>query len=224
MTSTGSNHAKPSATKSPRNAGCLALAAIAGLYLGTATADQPDGNYPLTSHALEFYVSEYAFQALYLRPMDLGEVRTTHANLGIFLNEERDLVGSLDALLELEIGNRSRWTAQVGPRAYAALMNTEETDVFSVALGGRLQYQLTRQGAAVSIGGFYAPSILTFGEADNVYDVHVRVEVPLRDTMQIFLGYRHFQWNMTTGPVDDPLSPQNRKLDDGIHLGVRAAF
>jgi hypothetical protein len=176
-------------------------------------------------HGLELYVSEDALQGLYMRPMDLGDIGDTQANLGFFLNEERDFVGMVDLLATLQLPQQSRWSVQVGPRFYGALMNVEDTDIFAIGLGGHIFYAISADRlTGVSLGGFYGPSILTFGEADNVRDMYARLETRLSDRLQVFVGYRIFEWDMTIGPTTDPLAANSRKLDDGVQLGFRTSF
>jgi hypothetical protein len=203
---------------------CAATVALACLHMsGAAAQEARDVRAP--DHGLEFYVSEDALQALYQRPMDLGDLGETQVNLGFFLNEERDLIGMVDLLATIQVPPQSRWAVNLGPRMYGALMNVEDTDVFAVGLGGQVRYALTPDHSTnVTLGGFYSPSILTFGEADNTRDVHLRLETRLADGMQIFVGYRLFEWDMSIGPTDDPLNAQTRKVDDGVQLGFRATF
>lgn len=211
---------------SRRGRWALGAAMAAGACLHAAGAAAQEREFAsVPHHGLEFYASEEAFQALYMRPMDLGDAGETQVNLGFFLNEERDLIGMLDLLVQVNTPPESQWTLQFGPRAYAALMNVEDTDLFSVGFGGRIRWAFNANGgAAISLGGFYAPSILTFGEADNVRDVQLRLETTLRNGLEVFVGYRLFEWVMTTGPVDDPLAARTREVDDGVQLGLRANF
>lgn len=74
-----------------------------------------------------------------------------------------------------------------------------------------------RQNGAttISVSAFYAPDIVTFGNADNAVDASVRFETQLTEAARIFLGARLFEFE----PVE-----ANRKLDDGAHIGVRRQF
>ena len=104
-----------------------------------------------------------------------------------------------------------RWS-----RAYGALLNVENLDIFAIAVGGRLSYLFRENGATtMSVSAFYAPDIITFGNADNVVDVSIRFETQLTPATRIFLGYRSFEFDLLDA---------KRKIDDDVHIGFRRRF
>lgn len=169
-----------------------------------------------SEQGVEAYLSEDALQVLYVRPVDMGEFGRNAARAGFFINEQRDLIGLIDVLVDVgEQQRRPHWTLQVGPRAYGALMADEDQDVFALAFGGRLSYFLGRdRQTSVSIDAFYAPDIVTFGNADNVKDTSIRFETALTARTRIFVGYRVFEFDLT----------EDREVDDNLHIGVRYQF
>ena len=201
-----------------RSAACLALL-LAGA--GPALAqrnDGPDGNQRVRTidHAIEAYISNDALQALYVRMLDLGELGPTQVRGGFFYNEDRDLVGMADLLMDVgdEVDVR-RLAVRVGGRAYGAFLAPEDQDVFGMGLGGEAEYFLNRaRSVSVKLSLFYSPDIITFGQADNITDVSARLMTRLRDGTDIFVGYRSFEFDM---PVD-------REVDDNLHIGFRRSF
>lgn len=191
-----------------------AVAAAAALLpvLAMAQGDEPAPG----SQAVEAYLSEDAMQVLYGRDMDVGELGRNEVRVGVFLNEERDLIGIADMLFDVgEPQRRPYWSLQVGPRAYGALMAIEDQDVFSIGLGGRLSYYLGRsRTSSISLTAFYAPDIVTFGNADNIKDVAVSIETRLSESTNLFLGYRVFEFDLAV----------DREVDDNLHLGIRHRF
>ena len=169
-----------------------------------------------SQQAVEVYLSQDALQLMYSRPMDMGEFGRNEARAGVFINEQRDLIAVADVLVDVgERRRRPNWALQVGPRAYGALMADENQDVFSIAFGGRLSYFLGRnRQTAVSLEAFYAPDIVTFGNADEVKDVSVRFETALTERTRIFVGYRVFEFDLEI----------DREVDDNMHLGIRHRF
>jgi hypothetical protein len=167
-------------------------------------------------HAIELYVSNDAFQAQYVRTLDLGEIGETEARLGFFYNEDRDLIGMGDllALVGDEVNVRSL-ELRVGTRVYGAFLAAEDEDVFGVGLGGEATYYFgnTRR-TSVSLGAFYAPDIMTFGQADNVKDVSLRLMTRLGNETDVFVGVRSFEIDL---PID-------REVDDNLHVGFRRSF
>ena len=71
----------------------LGLAATA-----PAVAQQDDGQKRVTTidHAIEFYLSDNALEAKYVRNLDLGDLGLTEARAGFFYNEDRDLIAMGD--------------------------------------------------------------------------------------------------------------------------------
>lgn len=191
-----------------------AVAAAAALLpvLAMAQGDEPAPG----SQAVEAYLSEDAMQVLYGQSLDIGELGRNDARVGVFINEDRDLIGIADMLIEIgEQRRRPNWSLEIGPRAYAALMSIENQDVFSIGLGGRLSYRLGRNRAAgISLTAFYAPDIVTFGNADNIKDASIRLEARVSDSTDLFIGYRIFEFDLEV----------DREVDDNMHLGVLHRF
>jgi len=199
-------------TISRRRPSRTVAAAVAVLPLLAAAQDGPE----LGAQAVEAYLSEDAMQILYGRDMDIGELGQNEVRIGVFLNEERDLIGIADMLFDVgEPNRRPYWSLQLGPRAYGALMALEDQDVFSIGLGGRLSYFLGRNRASsVALTAFYAPDIVTFGNADNIKDVSVSVETRLSESTNLFIGYRVFEFDLAV----------DREVDDNLHVGIRHRF
>lgn len=170
-----------------------------------------------TTHGIEAYIAEDAIQAMYTRNMDVGELGINDVRGGFFFSEKRDFVLIGDMLVDVgRPERRPRWMLDVGPRVYGALLGDENQDIFSVALGGKLSYVFRQNGATtLSVSAFYAPDIVTFGNADNVIDVSVRFETQLTEATRIFVGYRSFEFE---------LLDTHRRIDDGVHIGIRRQF
>ena len=88
----------------------------------------------------------------------------------------------------------------IGPQAYAALLEDENSDVMSLALGTELRLLLNRRlGLAVSGQAFYGPDILTFGSADSLTDLSARVEMNVAPRLTAFGGMRWFEFDLAEG-------------------------
>jgi hypothetical protein len=168
-------------------------------------------------HAIEFYLSDDAMQAQYVRMLDFGDFGPTELRGGFFYNEDRDLiaVGDLLAFVGDEVGVRSL-ELRVGTRVYGAFLAPEDQDVFGIGIGGEAQYFLgSSRRTSVTLAAFYSPDIVTFGVADNVTDVSLRLMTRLRNGTDVFVGYRAFE-------VD--IEPTDREVDDNLHVGIRRSF
>lgn len=171
------------------------------------------------TQAIDVYVSERALQAQYSRNLELGHVGTTRIRAGFFYNEERDLIGVGDLLAysgKARDPRNRRLEFRVGTRIYAAFLAMEDNDVFSVAVGGEAEWFFTKnRGASLLLDAFYAPDILTFGEADDISDAALRLQLPLTDQTNVFVGYRLFSFDQDTG---------ERDVDDSVHIGFQFRF
>lgn len=195
----------------------VASVVIIGTCASPAYA-QPDDPEPTTrGHEIEFYLAGEALQAMYTTELDIGELGMNGVRAGFLFSEARDLVLVGDMLVDVDQRpERPRWSLDVGPRVYGALLSVENQDVFSIAIGGRLSYLFRQNGATtMSVSAFYGPDIITFGNADNVVDVTIRFETQLTPETRVFLGYRSLEFELLDA---------ERKIDDDVHIGFRRRF
>jgi hypothetical protein len=139
-------------------------------------------------------------ESLQLRYRDAGRnVDVGHggrASGALFLSEDRDIVLNGDLLFPAQLAF-DRLQLLFGPRAYAALLEDENTDVFAVSLGVEMRF-LIDPGSGLAVAGqaFYAPDILTFGTADNLTDLSARLELQLQPRLTVFGGMRWFEFDL----------------------------
>jgi hypothetical protein len=98
---------------------------------------------------------------------------------------------------------------------YGALLSSlDKDDVFAISLGGRLSYYLGRNRAtSLSVVAFYAPEIITFGNADSVSDVSVQFSTRLTATTRVLSGIARFNSRCretTTARLTAVRAPGNR--------------
>lgn len=185
------------------------LIALAALPLPTSFAQDPEG---------EIALSDESIQLRYLRPDTESAISSEPSELGfgLFWNENRDFVANVSYYLEASRLRFDRLTLLAGPIAYAAMLNTENTDVFSLALGAEARFALLRRHDVDVVGRVaYAPDILTFGSADKLWDVTGRIELPLTDNVIGFGGYRLLEVDLLEG---------RNELEESLHLGFRYRF
>jgi len=166
----------------------------------------------------EIAISEDSVQLRYIRPnvQPAENVETGQLGFGLFLNEERDIVASTNYYVEATRLRINRLSFMVGPVAYAALLSEENQDVFALALGAEARFRLLRNPRVDLVGQVvYAPDILTFGSADNVWDVVGRAEIPITDRVTGFGGFRLFEIDLVQGKTE---------LEESVHLGLRYRF
>lgn len=163
--------------------------------------------------AVELSLSNKAGEVRYRTPTSIGGQPNTEASYAIFLSEDRDLVGSAALLFDTDLAI-GPLQVRLGPQAYAALLNEENEDVFAIAIGARVRYELIRSRGIALVGSAnWSPDILTFGSADNLTDFMARAEMRLSDRVTGFAGYRWFRLDLT---MRDRKTLQN-ELFAGIH-------
>lgn len=195
----------------------IVAAILFGTWVLPVLAQQGEPDTTAQGPEIEVYLAENALQAMYTTELEVGELGMNETRAGFLFSEARDLVLIGEMLVDVgQRPERPRWMLDVGPRVYGALLNIENQDVFAVAFGGRLSYLFRRNGTTtMSVAAFYAPDIITFGNANNVIDTSIRFETQLTRTARIFLGYRRFEFD---------LLGTTRKIDDNVHVGFRRRF
>jgi hypothetical protein len=180
-------------------------------------AERVDERVDAVERYIEAYVSDDSIQAQYVQELRIEGFGPIEARGGFFYNEARDLIGMVDGLLY--IGDQAdvrQIEVNVGTRLYGAFLNAENEDTFAVGFGGEAQYFFTRdQRASLKLTAFYAPDILTFGIADNVKDMSLRLQTRIREGTDIFVGYRSLEIETILG---------SRDVDDNVHIGFRRSF
>jgi hypothetical protein len=156
----------------------------------------------------EVALSNDTLQLEYYAPGRRFGDSSAQISASFFLSESRDIVfsGSMLFPTDVEVG---RLSFLLGPRAYAALLDEENSDVLSMAVGAQLRFDLNRRnGLALTGHAFYAPDILTFGSADNLTDLMARVEMQLADRLTGFAGMRWFEFDLATGGGEQTLQDE----------------
>ena len=201
-------------SRSGRAVCMFAFCILAAAGPRAASAQEAASSRPLG----EIGMSEDSLQLRYIQPrvQPNANIESGELGFGLFLNEARDFVASSNYYVEASSLRFNRLSIKAGPVAYAALLSTINTDVFALALGAEARYLLLRNPRVSIVGQIaYAPDILTFGSADNMYDLVARAEIPLTDRVVGFGGYRLFEVDLLEGKTE---------LEESIHLGLRYRF
>lgn len=185
------------------------LIAALGLLLCQPALAQ---NAPNNARSLELDLSDDTVQLRFDTPTHAGG-ENSRLIYSLFLSEDRDVVGSAALLLDSNL-NFGGFHIRFGPQAYAALLNDENEDVFSLALGVDARFNLVQsRGIAIAGSAFYGPDVLTFGSADNVRDFAVWAEMQVTDRLTALGGYRWLKLDLVMS--------QQRELQNQIFVGAR---
>jgi hypothetical protein len=137
---------------------------------------------------------------------------------GGFYNDDDDYSVQLGAVVQgVPAGAQKPYSFGVGVQGYFIKTDDVQGDAQALALGGYGKYHFSGN-IPIAVGAklFYAPSITTFDDADNVLDFTARIEAELIPSTAVFLGYRFYRV--------DSKDDGNYELDDNAHLGVRFTF
>ena len=170
----------------------------------------------------QFYASDKAAQFTYERFTPLFNWGNSRITGSFLFSETRDItvVGGVFWDLGEQILPGLEFSA--GFKTYGSLIGIENQD--AISFGGAIEalYPLTSipvvgqyiEGFPLTLGGGIgiAPDILSFGEADRVFDWYARVGLRASESVDVFFGFRFLQFDTQAGDTE---------VDDRFHLGVK---
>lgn len=174
---------------------------------------------PLYADEAEFYLSDQSLQGRYVTGSDLVGMQAGSLAAEVFINEEDDVLGAVALDFAGRPAGMPSLRFSAGPKLYAANFDAIDFDdgFVGAAVGGTASYALPVQIPAQLTGQlYYAPKITTFGDADDLMDYIVRVEMKFVPQVMGFLGYRLLEADLDDGG--------ERELDDNFHIGVSLNF
>jgi hypothetical protein len=193
----------------------LALSAVAAVR-----AEEPLP--PGANRAVEATAGNDLLQLYYYIPGPMNNIGNDWV-FGALVTPNRELVASTALLFETDLHLIPRFTFELGPKVYLGwLQNTStnsnnKNDVFSLAIGGAVRYEVIRSlGFSVWGSAFYAPNVLTFGAANNVYDFNAGAEVRILPQLQVLGGYRWLKFSLSNGPGE--------RVGNEVFAGLRWQF
>ncbi|WP_076407961.1 YfaZ family outer membrane protein [Shewanella sp. UCD-KL12] len=78
---------------------------------------------------------------------------------------------------------------------------------YAMALGSNLSFQAS---------GYYAPSVLSFGSVDGMYELDSKIQFQLNPSLALYTGYRNIRLQYDNS--------QNSTFDSGFYIGGKASF
>jgi hypothetical protein len=172
----------------------------------------------LYARSLDINLSNDSAQFKYASLVGATTFGRTEVGYGFLYNNDHDLLGEISLLVIDEAGSKSPGLELgVGPKLYIAEPDDPSVSFVAIGLGGQMRYknlQVPRVVYGASL--FYAPSIVAFGDADQMYEFEMRIEYELLPTANVYLGYRSIQADI-----------KNRKditVDESAVVGLRFKF
>jgi hypothetical protein len=187
----------------------------------TAAAEDDDMDLELEDRQIEAAVTTETLRADFSTDAGLIGLDGNRLGAGLLFSSDNDIVlsGQLMAPGILDQINivPEFLTLSVGGKAVAGLLAEPDDDVFGVMPGAEARWLIPLFGLNTWVVGniFYAPDILTFGDADEIIDFAVNYEVQFLPQTVGFAGYRLLTFERDAGDDD---------IVDSIQVGLRFTF
>jgi hypothetical protein len=173
---------------------CSLLLAAGGV--GAQVPRPPDSN-----RVVDATIGNKVLQLRYLTESPVGPAKSD-LDYGLLVTENNDLIGSAALMFGTNLDQVPRLRFEIGPQAYLArLVAQQKTDVFALAAGANVRYDIIRRLGLAAVGSaFYSPGVLTFGSAHNLYDFTAGVELTFASRLTGMAGYRWMKFTLVNQP------------------------
>lgn len=167
---------------------------------------------------LELSLSSESIKAEYIMDSSLIGAGGADLSVGLFYNEDSDLMGNLGLTVSGVPAGQVPFTFGVGTRFYGGRVKQGgDNTVYALAIGGRGKYTIPAN-IPMHVGGeiFYAPKVTTWSDGRDLIELNLRYEIEFIPQTLAFVGYRLLRTNLEQGG--------NPRLDNNVHLGIRLHF
>jgi hypothetical protein len=168
---------------------------------------------------LDINLSNTAAQFKYSVPS--GVAGKSELFVSVLYNDVNSVLGEAGLLVMNEEGSAPGLSLGIGAKAVISTLKNVTANRLSAsgaALGAQLRFEVPNDRRFAFSGEYYyAPKIITFGDADHFSQGTVRAEFAISALTQAYVGYRTTRFSMNN-------NLQDGVLDDGAHIGVRLAF
>lgn len=169
--------------------------------------------------ALDINLSNEVAQFQYIAPMgNMGQGKS-EGHAGLLFNNKDNLQVEAGVMVSNEGNSPAFASLGVGLKGVAAKI--EKNDAAALALGGQIRITPADDRKFAILGRlFFAPDIVTFGDAEKYVETLVRAEYNIMDNAAAYVGYRKITFDIDLPPAQ----VAELDLDEGVHVGVRIAF
>jgi len=183
---------------------------VSGVLFGAATISGTS-----SAASLDLNLSNESAQIRFAAVTGGTTVGRTEASIGFLYTEDDVYILDLGLLVVDVAGSKSPGLEiGVGPKLYFGDANKGEA--IAIGLGGRLRYKFQAlQRLNLGLEGYYAPDIVAFADADNMYEVEFRTGYEILPTADIYVGYRRIRAEFDKG---------DETLDESIMFGFKMSF
>lgn len=173
----------------------------------------------VSARSMEINLSDDAAQFKYSTLIGGTTYGRSELTYGILFNEDDVYIGEIGLLVIDEVGTGAPGLELgLGPKFYFADTDNSDGDVAALGLGGQLRYKNLQMPRIVyHLEAYYAPSIVAFLDAENLFEILFRLEYEILPTANMFIGYRDIE-------VEIKDIDKDVELDENVILGVEFKF
>lgn len=192
----------------------FASASVARVIVGAAALAVV--NTPAEADAIDINFGDHSAQIQYSSAMGRDSLGKTEFHMGFLYTDQDNLLGDVGILVKNEVGSGVPGVI-VGVGVKGLMATSDSNDTLAVALGGQVRFSPPSASRFGIAGQFYfAPNIVTFGDADRFLETGVRLEYEILPQAVAYIGYRKIKFGLETG--------SDTVLDEGVHAGVKITF
>lgn len=167
--------------------------------------------------AVDINLSNDVARFQYLAPMGHVGQGKSEFHMGFLYNDSNNILGDVGLLVMNSAGNANHLSGGIGGKVlFARIANNHAV---ALALGGKIRsapFGDKRLGITGQL--YFAPDIVTFGDADRYLETGVGVEYEIMPPAVVYIGYRKIKMGIKAALVPD------LRLDEGAHVGIRITF
>jgi hypothetical protein len=167
---------------------------------------------------LDIGLGNHAAQFKYGVPSTLAGKSEMYAEL--MYNDVNSIVGGAGLLVANDELKAPGLTIGIGAKVVAATIKDTPSrrNTSAVALGAQVRYELPVERRVAFAGEFYyAPEIITFGDAKQYQQYGARAEFSVSPQVQVYAGYRKTLFTVKATNTD-------AVLVSGPYIGVQLSF
>lgn len=172
---------------------------------------------PATSASFDINLSDKSVQGKYAMAIGGSAVGRTELSFGLLYNDDDDsnYLGEV-GLMVVDVAGSKAPGLELGVGGKLYFADATNGDAVALGLGGHLRYKLTAL-PRMNFGavGLYAPSIVSFADADNMYELGASIGYELLPTANVYVGYRHIRADFDKGA---------QSIDETMMLGLKMSF
>jgi hypothetical protein len=186
------------------------LAILSSLFFGAVTFSSHG-----TAASLDLNLNNKSAQVRLAAVVGGTTMGRTQTSIGFLYNDDEKYVLDLGLLVIDVAGSKSPGLEiGVGPKLYFA--DGDKGEAVAIGLGGQLRYKIPAlQRINFGLEGYYAPDIVAFAEADNMYEVGFRAGYEILPTADVYAGYRRIRAEFDKG---------DETLDESLMFGFKLSF